>query len=46
MAGMAFDESGNLNADLAANPYGPVAALQTMLADLQWYSDALAAARK
>lgn len=45
MAGMAFDEDGNLNADLAANPYGPNGALQTTLADLVWYTQALAAAK-
>ncbi len=46
MAGMAFDEAGNLNADLAANPYGPNGVLQATLADLVWYADALAAAQK
>lgn len=45
MAGMAFDEAGNLSADLAANPYGPNSALQVTLADLLWYASALATAR-
>ncbi len=46
MAGMAFDEAGSLNADLAANPHGPNGALQAMLGDLTWYAEALAAAKK
>ncbi|MCA9327095.1 NAD(P)H-dependent oxidoreductase [Candidatus Saccharibacteria bacterium] len=46
MAGMAFDEDGNLNADLAANPYGPNSALQATLSDLAWYAEALSAAKK
>ncbi|MBL8121629.1 NAD(P)H-dependent oxidoreductase [Candidatus Saccharibacteria bacterium] len=45
MAGMAFDEEGNLNEDLAANPYGPNGALQATLADFQWYATALKDAR-
>ncbi len=39
------DDEGNLSADLAANPYGPGAALKTALTELKWYSDALAKAR-
>lgn len=40
-----IDDNGNLAEELFDNPYGPQAALKTMLEDLQWYSDALAAAR-
>ena len=40
-----IDEKGVLNAEAAANPYGPQAALKTLLTELQWFSDALAAAR-
>jgi len=46
MAGTAFDENGVLNADIAANPYGPAGALQVMLADLVDYATALATIRK
>lgn len=46
MAGMAFDEDGTLNPDLAANPYGPNGALQATLADLLWYAGALSSAKK
>jgi NAD(P)H-dependent FMN reductase len=46
VAGHAFDENGVLNPELAANPYGPAAALKVMLADLIWYADALIAAKK
>ena len=45
MAGSAFDENGVLNAELAANPYGPASALTAMLADLVDYSQALATIR-
>jgi NAD(P)H-dependent FMN reductase len=38
-------EDGQLNADLAANPHGPEAALKTLLEELKWYSDALGTAR-
>lgn len=44
-AGDMLDESGTPDDKFKANPYGPQTALQTMLADLQWYSEALAAAR-
>lgn len=51
-AGVAFsgvsegiDDEGNLDEKIKANPYGPGAALQGMLQDLKWYSDALAEAR-
>lgn len=39
------DAEGNLNEELKENPYGPQAALETMLMELKWYSDALSAAR-
>ncbi len=47
MAGMSemIDEAGNLSEAAKANPYGPQTALGTMLDELKWYSDALAAAR-
>lgn len=47
MAGMSdlIDEEGNLSETAKAKPYGPQTALDAMLADLQWYSDALATAR-
>lgn len=41
-----IDEEGNLDAAAAANPYGPQGQLDAMLAELKWYSDALAAARQ
>jgi len=40
------DVDGNLSEALLANPYGPQAALDTMLSELKWYSDALSEARK
>jgi len=40
-----IDEDGNLSAEELANPYGPQSALETLLKELQWYSDALAVAR-
>ena len=40
-----IDENGVLNADAAANPYGPQGQLEAMLTELKWYSDALSAAR-
>lgn len=46
MAGASFDENGVLNADLAANPYGPAAALSAMLADLVDYGTALTTIRR
>jgi NAD(P)H-dependent FMN reductase len=47
MTGMSerIDEDGNLSEEEKANPYGPQAALETLLKDLRWYSDALSAAR-
>ena len=41
----AIDDEGNLSQEQKANPYGPQAQLQSMLEELKWYSDALAAAR-
>ena len=41
MASMAFSENGELNEDMAKNPYGPNSALQTMLDDLVSYATAL-----
>ncbi len=43
--GEIIDENGNLSEELKANPYGPQATLANMLAELKWYSDALATAR-
>ena len=40
-----IDEAGTINEALRANPYGPQAALEGLLAELKWYSDALAGAR-
>jgi NAD(P)H-dependent FMN reductase len=47
MTGMSerIDEDGNLNEEDKANPYGPQSALETLLKELKWYSDALSAAR-
>jgi NAD(P)H-dependent FMN reductase len=44
-AGDAFDEAGTPSEAFAANQFGPHSALQSALAELKWYSDALAAAR-
>lgn len=44
-AGNSFDENGELNAELAANPYGPASALDAMLQDLVAYAAALAPLR-
>jgi len=40
-----IDEEGNLDEAEKANPYGPQAALETLLNELKWYSDALTTAR-
>lgn len=40
------DESGTISAALKANPYGPQAALDGLLAELKWCSDALVGARE
>ncbi len=41
-----ISEDGVLDATAAANPYGPQGQLNSMLEELKWYSDALAAARQ
>lgn len=41
-----IDEEGNLSEEEKTSPYGPQAALETLLKELQWYSDALAHARE
>jgi NAD(P)H-dependent FMN reductase len=38
-------EDGVLDAEAAANPYGPQGQLDALLEELKWYSDALSAAR-
>jgi NAD(P)H-dependent FMN reductase len=47
IAGMSnvISEEGVLDAEVAANPYGPQGQLDALLAELKWYSDVLAAAR-
>lgn len=45
-AAEAIDETGEMQAEMKQNPYGPHAALKRMLDETKWYSDALAAARK
>ena len=40
-----IDDDGNLSEEEKASPYGPQAVLETLLKELKWYSDALAAAR-
>lgn len=45
-ASEAIDETGEMQAEMKQNPYGPHAALTRMLEETKWYSDALAAARK
>lgn len=44
--GNIISDDGELNEDIKANPYGPQSTLKNALADLKWYSDALASARK
>ena len=48
MAGMSelIDDEGNLAEAAKQNPYGPQATLETLLEELQWYSNALSAARE
>lgn len=41
----AIDEKGNLSEELKANPYGPQTALENLLKELEWYSEALLVAR-
>ena len=40
-----IDEDGNLSAEEKTNPYGPQSALEALLKELQWYSNALTTAR-
>jgi len=44
--GEAIDDAGMLAAELAEKPYGHQTNLQTLVASLKWYADALAAARQ
>lgn len=44
-AAAAVDDNGVLDAEVAANPYGPQGALQATVADTKWYAEALTAAR-
>jgi NAD(P)H-dependent FMN reductase len=44
-AAQILDESGILNEEAKANPYGPQSALQATLESTKWFSDALAKAR-
>ena len=41
-----LEETGVLDAEVAANPYGPAGALANTLSSLKWYGEALALARK
>ncbi|HSX45381.1 MAG TPA: NAD(P)H-dependent oxidoreductase [Candidatus Saccharimonadia bacterium] len=41
-----IDEDGNLSEEERNSPYGPQAALETLLKELQWYSNALTEARE
>lgn len=45
MPSQVMNEDGVLNADVAANPYGPAAALQTTLTELAWWTRATKAAQ-
>ena len=40
-----IDAAGNISEALKANPYGPQSALESLLVELKWYSDALTVAR-
>lgn len=40
-----LNEAGELSEEAKTNPYGPATALQGLLEELKWYSDALSAAR-
>jgi NAD(P)H-dependent FMN reductase len=48
VAGMSelIDDNGNLDAAVAANPWGPQGQLDSLLEELVWYSNALTAARE
>jgi NAD(P)H-dependent FMN reductase len=41
-----ISDDGQLDETVKANPYGPHGQLRSLLAELQWYSDALTAARE
>lgn len=41
-----INEAGELSEEVKSQPYGPAHSLSSMLEELKWYSDALAAARK
>jgi NAD(P)H-dependent FMN reductase len=43
--GQLIDEDGNLDKEVAANPYGPLFGLKGTLGELEWYVKALAQAR-
>lgn len=47
-AGMSdqIDDEGKLDGAVRAKPYGPQSALESLLAELQWYGEALGAARQ
>jgi NAD(P)H-dependent FMN reductase len=40
-----IDEEGNLDEDVKSNPYGPQPALDALIREIKWYSDALKPAR-
>jgi hypothetical protein len=40
-----FDENGTLTEEVANQPFAPQAALEALLEELKWYSDALETAR-
>ena len=40
-----IDDEGNLNEETKSQPYGPQSALETALAELKWFSDALSEGR-
>jgi NAD(P)H-dependent FMN reductase len=40
-----IDEEGKLDEEVKANPYGPQPALEALIADLKWCSDAFSAAK-
>jgi len=44
--GEVVSEEGELDAEIAAHPYGPAGALQATLESLKWYTEALIAAKK
>ncbi len=40
-----IDEDGNMNEEARNNPYGPQVALESLIEEVKWYSDALSQAR-